>query len=328
MDWNSFTQIAQKVAQEEGYPVAVLLGQAAQETGRNVSSAPGYNFFGIKGPGQVLKTWEDYGNGPVTVNASFRAYNSPEDSIRDYINLIKNNYPDAWAKRDNPVAMIQAIKAGGYATDPNYVNAVVNTPEFKQYANAPQPTPTTQPQQSPLQPQKPKSFTDILREYINPQSYAAELDPTNPGGVRNFSQGYQSQPGGAINYMVKPGDTLWDIAEQYGLGGQNYGQIKGYTGSPTALPVGQQLQIPQKTLSFTAPTPRPQQNSSPSAANYSSPSGPAVAPAAKQSYSPKPSQPTSQPSAQLNFSPSKPVNVNNGTSPNNLTTKSGLKLTI
>lgn len=177
--------------------------------------------------------------------------------------------------------------------------------------------------------QQPKSVMDTLLDYIVPQADAAELDPTNPGGLKTYSHSpFQPNANGAINYMVKPGDTLWDIAEQYLGGGQNYGQIKGYGGSPNQLPVGQQLQIPQKTLSFTAPTPRPQQNSSPAAANYSSPSGPAVAPAAKQSYSVKPSQPTSQPSAQLNFSPSKPVTVNNGKSPNNLTTKSGLKLTI
>lgn len=331
MDWQEFLQVAQKVAQEEGYPLAVLAGQAAQETGRNVSSAPGWNFFGIKGPGQLLKTWEDYGNGPVSVMANFRTYNSPEDSIRDYINLIKNNYPQAWAQRDNPVAMVQAIKAGGYATDPNYVAAVTNTPEFKQYVNAPQPTQTPQPQATPTQPQKPKSFMDILKDYLNPQSYASD-DITNPGGVQNFSyQGYQQQPNGTINYQVKPGDTMWGIADQYLGGGQNWNQIKGYSGSPTSLPVGQNLQISKPGVkSYTQPATHPG-GYSPSNANTSTNNGPVYSapPASKpaQNYS----QPVSQPSGSLNFSPSKSSGqaANNAAVVNKATTtKSGLKLTI
>lgn len=271
MDWEEFKQVAQKVAQEEGYPVAVLLGQAAQETGRNVSSAPGYNFFGIKGPGQTLKTWEDYGNGPVTVMANFRAYNSPEDSIRDYINLIKNNYPQAWALRDNPTAMIQAIKAGGYATDPNYVNAVTNTPEFKQFAQAPQPTQPIQPQQSITQPEKPKTFMELLKDYLVPQAHA-DFSPTNPGGLQNAS--YGGYKPSAINYTVKPGDTLWGIAEQYGLGGNNYKQIQGYSGQPTQLPVGQSLKIPKPggSVSYTQPANKPAGPGA-SAPNYSPSTG-------------------------------------------------------
>jgi len=338
MDWNSFVQVAEKVAREEGYPVAVLLGQAALETGRNVGSAPGYNFFGMKGSGtagtQTLKTWEDYGNGPVTIMDNFRAYRSPEDSIRDYINLIKNNYPDAWAKRNDPTAMIQAIKAGGYATDPAYVAKVTSTPEFKQYQNVtPQPTETPQAQQSPLQPRKPKSFLDILSDYLFPKAEAAEYNPLN--ATKNFSQGYQAQPNGVINYTVKPGDTMWGIAEQYLGGGQNWNQLKGYTGSPNQLPVGTQLQVPgrqpQGTVSYTRPiVPQrgaPPPNTSPANANYSSPSGPAYSPTPQQSYSVRPSQPSSGGSAQLNFKPGntvKPSNVMDKAT----TTKSGLKLTI
>lgn len=154
----------------------------------------------------------------------------------------------------------------------------------------------------------------------------ASYDPTNPGGLRNYS----SQPASPYqNYTVRPGDTLWGIAEQYGLGGQNFGRIKGYSGSPGSLPIGQQLQIPQqRTISYSRPTPPPQQNYTPANANYTSNTGVAsYAPPPRQTYSVQPSQPTSQPSAQLNFSP-KAVSGYSGASPNNATTKSGLKLTI
>src|SRR5574343_472259 len=323
MDWDSFVQIAKKVAQEEGYPAAVLLGQAAQETGRNVQSAPGYNFFGIKGPGQTLKTWEDYGNGPVSVMANFKTYRSPEDSIRDYVNLIKNNYPQAWALRDNPVAMIQAIKAGGYATDPNYVAAVTNTPEFKQYANTPQPTTQPKPTTTPTQP---KNYMEILKEYIAPQAYAADFDPTNPGHVQNASYMAYKPQNPFTNYTVQPGDTLWGIADQYLGGGQNYNQIRGYAGNPTALPVGQQLQIPKPSSPFQNPYVQPAQNySTPSKSRGSS--GGSSTP--QKSYAVQPSQPTAQPSAQLNFSPKASGQAANNAAIVNksLTTKSGLKIT-
>lgn len=39
------------------------------------------NYFGIKGtPGTVKTTWEDYGNGPVTISASFKDFATPYDS--------------------------------------------------------------------------------------------------------------------------------------------------------------------------------------------------------------------------------------------------------
>ena len=137
--WNSFVAAAQKVAQETGFPLAVMLGQAANETGRSANNAPGNNYFGIKGGGNAgstnQATWEDYGQGRVNTNANFAAYQSPEDAARAYVNLIKNNYPSAWEKRSDPVAMIQEIKKGGYATDPAYVQKVIGTPEFRQYVN-------------------------------------------------------------------------------------------------------------------------------------------------------------------------------------------------
>ncbi len=183
--WDAFVQSAAKVAKETGYPLQVLLGQAAIETGRNPNAAPGNNWFGIKGRGtsgtQNLATKEAGGDGGLyDTRGNFAAYESPEDSIKAYIDLIKTNYVDAWNKRSDPNAMIQAIKAGGYATDPNYVNKVMSTPEFRNSGNilgarsvsaaerpmaqpTQQPRPTQKPQQQPQQPawqqrsQKPKA---------------------------------------------------------------------------------------------------------------------------------------------------------------------------
>lgn len=343
MTWQDFVDVATKVAHQEGYPIGVLLGQAALETGRDLGSAMGNNFFGIKGSGsagtQRLRTQEADGNNFYNTVANFAAYANPEDSIRAYINLIRERYPQAWALRNDPIAMVKAIKEGGYATDPQYIAKVTNTPEFKAYADQRIMAPRTAEyvgesgdfgknfmEYDTAEPVKKKTIMDTLWDYVFPKADAS-YDPTNPGGVRNYAyQGYQPNSQGTINYTVRPGDTLWDIAQQYGLGGNNWNQIRGYSGSPNALPVGAQLQIPQqKTISYNRP--QPQQNYTPANANYSSQSagGPA--------YSPPPpvkqySQPVSQPSAQLNFRPAQTTGGYQGTSPNNLTTKSGLKLTI
>ena len=136
-DWNSFVESAKRIADKENFPLAVILGQAALETGRR--SNPGNNYFGIKGQGNAggntLSTKEQGATGLFTTTGNFAAYQTPEDSIKAYINLIKTRYPSAYALKDDPVSMIQEIKNLGYATDNNYVAKVMGTPEFRAYQN-------------------------------------------------------------------------------------------------------------------------------------------------------------------------------------------------
>lgn len=40
------------------------------------------------------------------------------------------------------------------------------------------------------------------------------------------------------SHTVRPGDTLWGIAQQYLGSGSKWGELKGYSGDPTKLPVG------------------------------------------------------------------------------------------
>lgn len=281
MDWQDFIDIAQKVAQEENFKnLGVLLGQAAQETGRNINNAPGNNFFGIKGAGNAgssyQNTWEDYGGGRVNTSDRFAGYQSPADAIKAYISWVAQHVPNY--NDLSPEQLITAIKGAGYATDPNYVAAVTSTPEFRQFYQTQQ---TQQPQmQQPTQPTatpQHHNIFDTIKNYIAPQAYASDFDPSNPGGLKNYSFNPSwNQPSGG-DYIVKPGDTLWGIAQQYLGNGNRWGELGGYAGSPTALPVGQRIQIPS-VRSYSA---QPAQSSVPQsnpAPNYSSPSGPAYAP--------------------------------------------------
>lgn len=134
--WEGFIQKGKQIAQEENFPASVLLGQAQIESGSG-KHAPGNNYFGIKGKGTAgssnLQT-QEYGNGGYhSQKSDFRAYNSPEESIRDYVRLVKS-YPGVQeaVATGNPANVIAAIKAAGYATSPTYISTVMNSSAYKE----------------------------------------------------------------------------------------------------------------------------------------------------------------------------------------------------
>lgn len=134
--WPDFQAVAAPIAKEYNFPLGVLLGQAALESARG-QSAPGNNYFGIKGSGNAgtnnLATQEYGTNGYYGENDNFAAYQTPQDSIKAYLNLVMSypGVPEAVATGD-PNRVLQAIEAAGYATDPTYVQQVESTPEFQQ----------------------------------------------------------------------------------------------------------------------------------------------------------------------------------------------------
>ena len=132
----SLSATAERVAQDSGIPASFMLGQAGHETGwgkSEIKAADGsnsFNLFGIKaGKGWTGKVAEitttEYINGtPRKVVAKFRAYDSYEDSFRDYARLI-NNSPrydkaQATARTGSAVAYAAELQKAGYATDPEY----------------------------------------------------------------------------------------------------------------------------------------------------------------------------------------------------------------
>lgn len=112
---------------------SVCVAQACLETGYGTSSLmlKANAVFGIKGTnwkGKVYsaKTKECYdGKTYVNIQDTFRAYDSIEESVKDYYDLILNNkrYEKAVNVTDYKEC-ITAIKNGGYATAPTYVENV------------------------------------------------------------------------------------------------------------------------------------------------------------------------------------------------------------
>lgn len=90
--------------------------------------------FGIKATstwtGKVYNanTQECYdGVNYTNISACFRAYDTLEESIQDYFNLICNTKRYSKALHTNsPLECITAIKNGGYATSPTYIRNVMN----------------------------------------------------------------------------------------------------------------------------------------------------------------------------------------------------------
>jgi flagellar protein FlgJ len=135
---------AERVAQDSGIPASYMMGQAAHETGwgrseiKHANGAQSFNLFGIKaGAGWTGKvatvTTTEYVNGqPRKVQAKFRAYDSYEESFRDYAKLINNSprYEKVRSQTDSPLAFATELKRAGYATDPDYagkLSRVINS---------------------------------------------------------------------------------------------------------------------------------------------------------------------------------------------------------
>lgn len=115
---------------------SVVISQAILETGWGESERmiKSNAIFGIKATktwgGKVYnsKTKECYdGITQTTISASFRAYNSLEESISDYFDLItkSSRYRKACVT-SSPLECITAIKNGGYATDKDYIEKIMS----------------------------------------------------------------------------------------------------------------------------------------------------------------------------------------------------------
>lgn len=139
---DSIYNFVNKVNKENDYQLfnSVIIAQSVLETGWGQSEImmKANALFGIKaGSGWKGKVYSSYTNEvydgvECTEYATFRAYDNIEDSIEDYYKLIKNNYKKA-LNCNTQKESIEAIKNGGYATDPEYVSkimSIINANDF------------------------------------------------------------------------------------------------------------------------------------------------------------------------------------------------------
>ena len=124
----------------------MLVAQDALESNWGKSSlSKDFNFGGIKaveGTPFVEKETKEYDSkkGMYTTKAKFRKFNSLDDYANYSINLLNGKRYQAFA--GDPSQFYVRVKAGGYATDPNYIEKltkIYNNPIFsaKQGGNIP-----------------------------------------------------------------------------------------------------------------------------------------------------------------------------------------------
>ena len=130
--------MAEQAAKRIGIDPRYLVAQAALETGwgksvmRDADGGSSHNLFGIKASGN----WEgdkaraitsEFVDGKfVKETATFRSYDSYQDSFHDLVSLLQNNarYQDAVKSADNPEQFVRELQKAGYATDPNYASKI------------------------------------------------------------------------------------------------------------------------------------------------------------------------------------------------------------
>jgi len=132
--------IAEQAAERLGVDPRMMLAQTALETGWGRHMIPredgsnSFNLFGIKadqrwdGEAAEVSTLE-YRNGtPRQERWAFRAYDSFEQSMQDYVDFLTANprYKQALQKTDDAQAFAKGLQRAGYATDPQYANKIVN----------------------------------------------------------------------------------------------------------------------------------------------------------------------------------------------------------
>lgn len=131
---------AQAEERESGVPASVAMAQAILESGwgESLLTKNAKNWFGIKcsspastlqnGCFEVTTTEFDETGEQYTTVAKFRKYDADESSFIDHGLFLKGQprYSKAFNHTDNPDRFIVEVHLGGYATDPEYANKVID----------------------------------------------------------------------------------------------------------------------------------------------------------------------------------------------------------
>ena len=245
---------------------SVVIAQAICESawGQSTIMMKANAIFGIKATsnwkGKVYnaKTKECYDGVTYTdITACFRAYDSLQESISDYFDLITglSRYKDA-INSSSPKACITAIKNGGYATSPTYINtimSIINSNNLTKYDNVENVDNRGEISKPPQPTTNYHTYTVVAGDTLSAianrygttyQKIASDNGIANPnliypGQVLKINTSQQTN---VINYTVVAGDTLSAIANRYGTTYQKIASDNGIL-NPNLIYPGQVLKI-------------------------------------------------------------------------------------
>lgn len=230
---------------------SVVIAQAICESGWGQSKImmKANAIFGIKATsnwkGKVYNanTQECYdGISYTNITACFRAYNSLAESISDYFDLITKleRYRKATVS-ETPLECITAIKNGGYATSPTYINtimSIINTNDLTKYDVV---------ENVENSVDNSKSIEELAKEVIDGKYGNGEERKQKLGNLYNEVQAkvnsiYGQNVTNEIIYIVKSGDTLSTIAQKYNTTYQKIAKDNNIS-NPNLIYPGQKLVI-------------------------------------------------------------------------------------
>lgn len=206
--------LVQAENKKRGNPLfnSVVIAQAICESGWGQSTImmKANAIFGIKASsswkGKVYNanTKECYdGVSYTNINASFRAYNSLQESISDYFDLITKSerYRKACIA-NSPLQCITAIKNGGYATSPSYINtimSIINSNSLTKYDNV---------EDVKNSVDNLKSIEELAKEVIAGKYGNGEERKKKLGNLYNEVQNRVNEIMGVSKELIKVGDKV------------------------------------------------------------------------------------------------------------------------
>lgn len=141
---------ARKIAHKNDLYASIMIAQACLESNygkSTLASEPNYNLFGIKGSykGKSVNmlTQEDTSKGFVSLTSHFRKYSSYEESLKDYVALMKQGttgnsqlYHSVFKKNSKKYEDATQALTGVYATDRQYhtkLNAIIDAYDLTRF---------------------------------------------------------------------------------------------------------------------------------------------------------------------------------------------------
>lgn len=194
---NYYGPVADQVSQNTGIDSNTILGQWGLETGWGKSVIPGTNNLGniknkVGQTGGVQATDNQTGS-----TDSYQKFASPQDFASAYTQLLQNNYKGAIGTGTDAHATATALKAGGYAEDPNYVSKLTNAASTVAQARGQAPNLQAQGSSGPISSAGAADWGAMLDQVL-PVAKNATADTTGGLGFVPMSQ-FEKQYGAPAN---------------------------------------------------------------------------------------------------------------------------------
>lgn len=211
---------AMQVSASSDLYASIMVAQALVETGfgtSTLSAAPYYNLFGVKeysgGPSVTMST-QEYLNGQwITMNEPFAVYSSYAESFQAHASLLASSYyAGAWKSHTNSYQDAAVYLTGRYATDPSYASKLISLIQSYNLTRFDTPGAGTAVQ-----------TTDQTQT-------AADQ------GVQQTTQTTSSAQASGQSYTVQSGDSIWGIAEKFGISVDQLLADNGWTTDSTIMP--------------------------------------------------------------------------------------------